>query len=331
MVFFRQLILDSIPISFPSYDMYKYDRENNPLLQRAWVFQERVLSPRVVYFTTDGIYYECMQDSRSDWFTGDWFTGGSGPESRSMFRALPSDGYVDPWRKIIFNYTSLSMSFEKDKLPAISGVAKHVASSRAADGFDPGQYLAGLWEKTLASDLTWHSTSPRTRPMQWRAPSWSWASVHGLIRHSGKCDLNLLEWDIQPKGPDMYGELSSASIDVSTRLLRGTLRYGRQLPFFKHDPLYTVILCSAEIKLNADYELHLEGEHHVGDGSEVFCLLILQDWGHHELQGCLVLQSVNVSSRTFRRIGIIETYSHSAFRKELLEIKQQEEVRITFV
>ncbi|KAK1673232.1 hypothetical protein BDP55DRAFT_670621 [Colletotrichum godetiae] len=48
-----------------------------------------------------------------------------------------------------------------------------------------GRYLAGLWEKQLEKSLPWWQEgvmdiflpkSQKSRPQEWVAPSWSWAS-----------------------------------------------------------------------------------------------------------------------------------------------------------
>jgi hypothetical protein len=37
-----------------------------PLSSRAWTFQERALSTRIVHFSDEGIVYECLQKSRRE-------------------------------------------------------------------------------------------------------------------------------------------------------------------------------------------------------------------------------------------------------------------------
>ncbi|KIJ52113.1 hypothetical protein M422DRAFT_88967, partial [Sphaerobolus stellatus SS14] len=63
-----------------------------------------------------------------------------------------------------------------DKLVALAGVAEqfqHVYNDK---------FLAGLWQKTLAFDLLWSSGAQGFNPRpKYRAPTWSWASIDGLI------------------------------------------------------------------------------------------------------------------------------------------------------
>lgn len=42
-------------------DDFGHDVENSTLNQRGWVLQERVLSPRTIYFAKSQVYWECGQ------------------------------------------------------------------------------------------------------------------------------------------------------------------------------------------------------------------------------------------------------------------------------
>ena len=68
---------------------------------------------------------------------------------------------------------------------AISGIAKQV-KKRVGGGDD--SYKAGIWKESLLLGLLWEVQKsvrdpPGTgiRPRKYRAPSWSWVSVDGMI------------------------------------------------------------------------------------------------------------------------------------------------------
>ena len=89
-----------------------------------------------------------------------------------------AEEFQEAWRFIVRNYTSRQLSYQADKLRAISAVAM-AYSAKTND-----RYLAGLWQKMLPSALLWTRTEidwiwPRSK--EYRAPSWSWASVDGPI------------------------------------------------------------------------------------------------------------------------------------------------------
>ncbi|OCL11138.1 hypothetical protein AOQ84DRAFT_268592, partial [Glonium stellatum] len=83
------------------------------------------------------------------------------------------------WYELIASYSGRQLSWEKDKLPAISGLAARVAKSLQSS------YCAGLWWDDVATGLLWRrppgSRLERTR--KWRSPTFSWASVDGKVSY----------------------------------------------------------------------------------------------------------------------------------------------------
>jgi hypothetical protein len=78
-------------------------------------------------------------------------------------------------------YSARNLTYENDKLPAVSGLA---ASVNAILGEDI--YLAGIWEKDLIRGVLWTPASAATGASSSNRvpniPSWSWASYPGGIR-----------------------------------------------------------------------------------------------------------------------------------------------------
>src|SRR4051812_40251815 len=83
------------------------------------------------------------------------------------------------WYEIVRVYSKLKLSFGKDKLSALSGVAK-VLSKQLKD-----IYLAGPWRSNLTGHVCWSKPdghiTPKPKHLQWRAPSWSWAATDGCV------------------------------------------------------------------------------------------------------------------------------------------------------
>jgi hypothetical protein len=77
------------------------------------------------------------------------------------------------WREIVCRFSSLKITKNEDRFPALSGIA-----SRFAPYFQ-SQYLAGLWRMHLPEDFLWQvsSTAKSRRVQPYIAPTWSWASV----------------------------------------------------------------------------------------------------------------------------------------------------------
>ncbi|KAF7505325.1 hypothetical protein GJ744_001028 [Endocarpon pusillum] len=89
------------------------------------------------------------------------------------------------WTTLVHEYTSRNLTKQVDVLPAIAGLASEFAR-RFRD-----TYCAGLWRQELLVGLMWSldplSASKTEAPMlidpaEYRAPSWSWASIKGAIR-----------------------------------------------------------------------------------------------------------------------------------------------------
>lgn len=219
-----------------------------PLTKRAWTLQERELSIRNIHFAGDLILWECLETKGSNqlpWHHKTpeddfqpWLMRNDPTES-----LLPGIGPVslrDRWYELMEDYSSRSLTKEKDKLPALPGLA-----SKFKEHFPTGQYLVGLWSNHLPSALLWKTTTDRRgyqthsvrRLTSYIAPSWSWASLDGGVTFESQRleggnlerpkesaadydfeDLIVDSTDIQPKGVDPFGEILSASL-----VLRGAV------------------------------------------------------------------------------------------------------------
>lgn len=87
------------------------------------------------------------------------------------------------WSATISLYSNTKLIVSRDKLVAVSGLAKDVRN--ALKRLIPGRhrYLAGLWEDRLIETLGWYVRVgiPASRAACYRAPSWSWASLYGHL------------------------------------------------------------------------------------------------------------------------------------------------------
>lgn len=157
----------------------------SPLLKRAWVLQETLLSRRTVHFSSKQIYWEC----RCAFYAEDGMTEDADCRQHaheflntiSMLRGRIhseqlAEMFFRSWGSILSWYSNLSMTRPSDKLPALSGLASLAESALRC------RYLYGIWNVNLPYGLFWH---PVNRPMiqatEWRAPSWSWAALEGVI------------------------------------------------------------------------------------------------------------------------------------------------------
>jgi hypothetical protein len=220
-----------------------------PIQERGWVFQERVLAPRILHFGHDQLFWECREQRSCEQYPHGL------PESiiklySASFKkridigkdlAEPTqqgsitqgseglDPYYEVWNEVVWDYSSTTLTNPTDKLIALSGVARSFANITG------DSYVAGMWRKNLEYKLSW-STSRGDwtaeeifppRPAIWRAPTWSWASVDTSIDYRGCCanpDDDLLYATVQDvvlthATGDETGLLTGGWLD-----LRGTLR-----------------------------------------------------------------------------------------------------------
>ncbi|KAF2195861.1 HET-domain-containing protein [Zopfia rhizophila CBS 207.26] len=107
-----------------------------------------------------------------------------------------SDAPYQSWTQVIEEFSNRSLTRDADKLVALSGLAKVIIEgTKELEGksnvYLAGDvYLAGLWRRDFIFGLAWHTerpgsggVAPHKRPLDYRAPSWSWASVDGPVRY----------------------------------------------------------------------------------------------------------------------------------------------------
>ncbi|KAH6629280.1 heterokaryon incompatibility protein-domain-containing protein [Boeremia exigua] len=177
-----------------------------PLLTRAWVFQERRLSARMVHFGKEQLYWECdsalmSEDGRED--TREYLV----PTLRSI---VPDP--VEAWRSVVTQYSALKLTYESDRLPAISALVKRMQPLRKGD-----TYAAGMWLDSLLEDLSWFPNDNHARRPDENRPTWSWISVLGGCFWSVVAVLEsttLVRTDFQMTGPSHFGSTTNASITL---------------------------------------------------------------------------------------------------------------------
>jgi hypothetical protein len=167
--------------------------KDEPINQRGWALQERLLSARVVSVSWHQTTYLC--DSM---LVGD-DTGVVQKRKHAIYGRRAPPAYqrdlhtrhgqrpLAGWAPLVMDYSAREITMAKDKLVAIGALARryHMATG--------DQYLAGLWKSSLHTDLLWtrgdhiftvYFPAPKIgRPKRYRAPSWSWASIDGIVSY----------------------------------------------------------------------------------------------------------------------------------------------------
>jgi hypothetical protein len=169
---FRNVTTGSLRVRRRSHPVHLGSRDETygPISKRAWIWQERLLAARTVFFTHSGLKFECHVTSlREDQLPCN--EGHSWP-------ALLEDEPHKSWTALMEDYTSREITHASDRLPALSSAISRIESRFGWSA------AAGLWRETLVETLHW---SPRDRrPAKPHAayvvPTWSWASVDGPVK-----------------------------------------------------------------------------------------------------------------------------------------------------
>jgi heterokaryon incompatibility protein (HET) len=212
-----------------------------PLTERAWALQEHVLCSRVLHYTETELIFECREmfscECTPRFKQTSLTTPGLLP---NISQALEKRKPYFAWKQLVEKYTLRKLTRASDKLPAISGMALKIQE------IVNSEYLGGLWRANLAEDLLWSSAPDLKNPAfmpalrDYRAPSWSWASVDTQIRFedcsrpteiqalisciSTKMDLASKEFPL--------GEVRSGSITIQGPTLEGCLIAPERLEFY---------------------------------------------------------------------------------------------------
>ncbi|KAF4455371.1 chromosome transmission fidelity [Fusarium albosuccineum] len=283
---------------FPTRASTVFALADFPLLTRGWTYQERMLAPRVLYFVRQEILWECL-DGRTCQCGQVTYRPHEADKSElhdqlvktEFDPALQSDLKPTPriWRYMVVQYSHLRLTYPSDRLPAFSGLAEGIRRTTRQ------HYLAGLWRDTLLPDLCWVRRSNEDQAGQWRAPSWSWASVNGSIEYekelyarqlqpeSFKSHVEVLEAECSPKGDSLTGEITGGFIR-----LKGTV--------------ITAIPKGKRLSVD-DWDLHWKPDGtHIVKNQELFIIPLLTLW---ESLSALVVQPSDTDQYQMVRIGLV--------------------------
>ncbi|KAK0614732.1 heterokaryon incompatibility protein-domain-containing protein [Immersiella caudata] len=185
--------------------------KGGPLLDRAWCFQERMLSTRILHLHGEEMIWECAAGSacectmdqetlkatlgHAEWNELPFYRLGYKQKVARVLASPLSSPNADPvlattreqifetWRKVVQTYSRMSLTKEDDRFAALAGLAQRFKDVLGC------RYLAGLWdnEQELPKLLLWAQyatgrAAPSQNPDEARRvpgiPTWSWASVH---------------------------------------------------------------------------------------------------------------------------------------------------------
>ncbi|KAF2493580.1 HET-domain-containing protein [Lophium mytilinum] len=315
-----------------------------PLLKRAWAFQERLLSPRVLHFTWSEMILECREaiqcecgrvdDPIYDPRTTDTikrefadFTEHRVPEllaakdssdamegvvhqlaNAGLEDSIPSstpskEEAIQLWSYVVTEYSSRNLTFDRDRLLAIAGVAKQFAPVL-------GGYIAGQWTSSTLN-LLWYPSNPsicrRPHPSSTPVPSWSWAAIEGSsieFDNSTAMDLGCraifpANSDRNTSSPEAWSPTSGQAIELSAAMLTEVVLK------IDDESNFTLMKHNVGVEFTPDVGVP-RGDDALASGDTLVCVLASMTW-RSSIIG-LVLKATKLQPQAYRRVGRFECY-----------------------
>ncbi|KAF2248862.1 HET-domain-containing protein [Trematosphaeria pertusa] len=302
---------------------------DTPLDTRGWVLQERLLSPRILYYGRQQLYWECAestfrQDGKgADVTAGDLRTAdfkqsldfnGPLPFNEAAFaRTYPASDQAKAkkqarliqWYNVVTEYSRRDLTYQSDKLPALSGIAKAFQKNT---GYT---YLAGLWKEDLIAGIAWYMPQPSNEVTSLTLPSWTWARLKGNVRFwsevpglplrilDGSCDLVRVTYTLAG-GLNPYGDIGDAELQICGRLIEATYRP----PQSAEEEFPTTVFAMGGASIGRIlFDLKAPGPPKV---RSIFCVLI---HGGDHYAAALALERADDEQASYKRVGYISVTS----------------------
>ncbi|KAH8788006.1 hypothetical protein F5883DRAFT_531251 [Diaporthe sp. PMI_573] len=170
-------------------DDFEKDVLDAPLNKRGWVFQERALARRTIYFTDSQTYWECGRGVRCETLTKmdnevAGFLGDPNFAAKLGNKETRRGKRINRYQNLYRQYTRLTLTRTTDRPLAIAGLERRLIQSLEAKGgfglFDDGWSLfqrSLLWQRETGGKPLDRIPTNESAPV----PSWSWMAYNGAI------------------------------------------------------------------------------------------------------------------------------------------------------
>ncbi|KAL9620021.1 MAG: hypothetical protein Q9160_005398 [Pyrenula sp. 1 TL-2023] len=304
--------------------MWRKEVDDAPLTQRGWVLQERLLSRRVIHFGRQQVLWECRLKDTMEVLTQGLLPGRNAMKSR--VKELDLEKFVmfsfEPgkqpekhlwlavlWAHLIERYSNALLTYPRDKLVALSGIAAKMAEDSGS------RYVAGLWQDGIEHLLIWQTAHIPSGGRSLMAPSWSWASVNGPIcqPNSWKSDAlvaKVTNVKVLTEEDSPYGMVYGGFLRIQGTLCEVSLAKEEKYRFsFSHTWIVAVegrniesTTLQGDLEGAKSPEVQLDrASSSLADVERFFCLPIYHDKTIHELRGLILVK--NPERGEFERVG----------------------------
>ena len=140
---------------------------------RAWIWQERLLSARTVFYTPAALKFECRCSSC-------WEGADPAHVGHSWSTRLDDKAHLS-WTRLVEDFSARDITYASDRLPAIDAVMRRIIRMT---NWKPAY---GMWKESLIETLAWQPSQKEGEFAQAMpagfAPTWSWTSIDGPISY----------------------------------------------------------------------------------------------------------------------------------------------------
>ena len=206
-------------------------RISDPLDKRAWAFQEKRLACRFLSFRSGEAQWSCKAafscECPKAWrnYPGAlnaWhFQSDIWPQ---IVRAT-----TEEWKSAVTVFSSLSLTYPSDKLPALSGLATRFQQKHKVN------YITGLWHNDqIIEQLAWMQVGDQISldneyNLAYRGPTFSWVSTNAKViwyspSRGADTYIKILDAQCTLENENPFGEVRNGYIRVQGRVVRLVLQ-----------------------------------------------------------------------------------------------------------
>jgi hypothetical protein len=343
-----------------------------PLMSRAWTLQERLLSGRILHVTAAELIWECKTTLRCECGTierdSDYMSGNPSPkitfdiaiqdiveEGRKALAFKVEKEQTSPrtpkasqeWTLLVGGYSNRMLTYETDKLRAVSALARRFSLTDNDLISLPRTYLAGLWLEDLPWLLCWRVFLRRfeKRTEKYCAPTWSWASVSTPVIwdkevFAARARIQVVDVSTAPvTQANVFGQVKGACVMLSGPVQRAAVetegvRHGAVLALrnARGERIFFVPDLNPPESPHSGQQGEASPSPPLRDRAEVVCLWVLQGGSEDKAYAlvlasapedaiaqclCLPLFTNTAAGTVFERAGLITTMSRVYQRNEV--------------
>ncbi|KAK2766948.1 hypothetical protein FQN54_006263 [Arachnomyces sp. PD_36] len=305
-----------------------------PVLSRGWIFQERMMSRRMLHCGPEELTWECLSGVHCECSTQELFHRRMQrpiPEMKRIMEDRLEHGHpgswdrtnhpLREWEELVMDYSGRQFTRDTDRLVALEGVAGKFRK------FSLGLYLHGMWGENLAFQLGWAATIDTPNRRRLNVPTWCWTSIYGACFytchpfHGSYKALELCQVEKLPTDLSSAGDVSSRSLVVSAGVVDATIRFGEPDPDSDDEDEGLAVFAEIDEELKLDIAVDIlqweqgsarwgdiQAEELLTDGQAIVCMKVSEYTLWEQERGIytewLVLQQSSHRG-VYRRAGMI--------------------------